>query len=110
MCSESFLDQQKKIREIEKSLHTAQQMQRHYASRATDLENRLRELKPPFAVGQKVSPVVGRGRGGHATVQAIEKAFGDWVVQVKFNLFDERVYTYMARDLERIETDDEVPF
>lgn len=98
-----------KIHDIEKSLRTARDMQQVYTQRVDELETMLRQLKPPFTEGQEVTPVVGRGRGRHATVQAIEKAFGDWVVQVKFR-FEDRIYTYMARDLKAVETGDEVPF
>ena len=100
---------QAKIADIEKSLLTARGMRDAYVERVDELEAMLREVKAPFEVGQEVTPLVGRGRGGRCTVVAIERAFGDWVVQVKYGAID-RIYTYMAKDLGTGLENGEVPF
>lgn len=65
-------------------------------SRLERLELSLPRNEAPFEPLQLVCVKGGKGR---ATVLACEKAFGDWVVQVRFAPLG-KVYTYPANELE----------
>ena len=71
-----------------------------------ELEEKYSEydaLMPPFEVGD----IAKNARGNRVEVLEIDRAFGDWVVQVKFldkgkAIEADRTYTYMAYDLELV--------
>lgn len=71
-----------------------------------ELEQKYAEydaLMPPFEVGD----IAKNARGNRVEVLEIDRAFGDWVVQVKFldkgkAIDSDRTYTYMAYDLELV--------
>lgn len=66
--------------------------------------NELDALQPPFQVGD----IAKNARGAEVRIEEIDQAFGSWVVQVSFlkaakGVEHDRVYTYMAEDLELVE-------
>jgi hypothetical protein len=69
----------------------------YYESELAKAKQKLAELQPPFEPGDLVQP---KGNKGLLTVDAVDRAFGAWIVLGHFSRTPERQYCYPVDALE----------